>query len=65
MLTNELFEKVVAVLESDHSSYAIAKFIGDASAHNISNLRNGKSRIEDIKFGKLKKLEQFYERMAK
>ena len=65
MLTNELLEKVVAVLESDYSSYAIAKFIGDASANNINNLRNGKSRIEDIKFGKLKKLEEFYEEMVK
>lgn len=65
MLTNKLFKKVVAVLESDYSSYAIAKYVGDASAHNINNLRNGKSRIEDIKFGKLEKLEQFYEEMVK
>lgn len=65
MLINELFKKVVAVLESDYSSYAIAKYVGDASAHNINNLRNRKSRIEDIKFGKLKKMEEFYEEMVK
>ena len=65
MLTNELLKKVVAVLDSDYSSYAIAKFIGDASANNINNLRSGKSRIEDIKFGKLEKLEQFYEEEMK
>lgn len=61
MLTNELLKKVVAVLDSDYSSYAIAKAIGDASAHHINNLRNGKSKIADISFAKLEKLEKFYE----
>jgi len=65
MLTNELLKKVVAVLDSDYSSYAIAKAIGDASAHHINNLRNGKSKIADINFAKLEKLEKFYEEEMK
>lgn len=65
MLTNKLLKKVVAVLDSDYSSYAIAKAIGDASAHHINNLRNGKSKIADISFAKLEKLERFYEETVK
>ena len=65
MLTNDLLKKVVAVLDSDYSSYAIAKHIHDSSANYIQRLRDGKSRMEDIKFGKLEKLEKFYEEMVK
>jgi len=65
MLVKQLRQKVEEVLESSYSSYAIAKFIGDASANNINNLRSGKSRLEDIKFSKLEKIEYFYETMVK
>lgn len=61
MLADDLLKKVQAVLDSNFSDYAIAKYVGDASSNNIGRLRRGRSKIENIKFGKLKKLEEFYD----
>lgn len=59
--TDVLFQKVMAVLNSNMTSYRIMKEIGDKSQTHIEWLRDGTSSIEDIRFKKLMRFEKLYD----
>ena len=56
----ELFKRVQYVLDSDMTDYAIMKSIGDQSPNYIARLRNGKSKITDMRIDKASKFEYIY-----
>ena len=58
--TNALLQKVVAVLDSDMTSYRIAELMGYKSTTYIDDLRKGRAKIENIKLANLEKFEEIY-----
>ena len=60
--TDILFQKVMAVLNSDMTSYQIIKGIGDTSNTHVYNLRDGRAKVSDIKLEKLVRFEEFYDK---
>lgn len=61
--TDILFQKVVAVLNSDLTTYRIAKEIGYEAGSYIQRLRDGDSSIHDIKLERLSKFEVLYDKL--
>ena len=59
--TDVLFQKVMAVLNSDMTNYRIMVEIGDKSQNHINRLRNGDSSIYAMDFDKLTKFEKLYD----
>mgnify|MGYP001222638631 CR=1 FL=1 len=65
MLTEQLIEKIKAVLDSDLTAYRVAKETGYKSANQIHNYRNGKSDIRDMKLSTAMRFERLYEEVIR
>ncbi|MEK5038751.1 hypothetical protein [Sporosarcina sp. FSL K6-3457] len=65
MLTEKLIMKINAVLDSDLTSYRIAKDLGYASANPIHKLRDGESDIMKLQLATVVEFEKLYEEMMK
>lgn len=58
--THEIYNKISTVLDSDLSTYRIAKEMGFVGQSYIANLRNGVSRIENITLDRAERFEMVY-----
>ncbi len=61
MHTMKLIKKIKAVLDSELTSYRIAKEVGYASANPIHKFRSGESDIEKMQIGTASAFEKLYE----
>ena len=58
--THEIYIKIMAVLDSDWTTYRIAKEVGFIGQGYIERLRNGESRLENITLDRAERFEEVY-----
>lgn len=64
-LSQQLINKIQYVLDSDMTSYRIAKDVGYANANQIYALRKNEVKINGLGFDKVIKFEEVYEELQK
>lgn len=58
--THEIYNKIMTVLDSNWTTYRIAKEVGLTGQAYIATLRSGESRIENMTLDRAERFEMVY-----